>query len=245
MTRSRQPDLFSDGYGAVREAGPRHDFRPWESDPGCGFGVDAAMADLCEADALTLLLRCCSPACPDPSATAETLLQRFGCWPRVMGATLAELALVTGEPVARDLKLVRDLLLRGLQFEVRKRSVLSSWGAIAIYLRALLAGQARESFRVLFLDKANGLIADELMGAGTVDHAPVYPREIMRRALELNASACCLVHNHPTGNATPSSADIDMTRKVVDAGRALGILVHDHFLVGGDEVVSFKTQGLM
>jgi DNA repair protein RadC len=245
MTRSRQPDLFSDGYGAVREASPRHDFRPWESDPGCGFGVDAAMADLCEADALTLLLRRCSPACPDPSATAETLLQRFGCWPRVMGATLAELALATGEPVARDLKLVRDLLLRGLQFEVRKRSVLGSWGAIATYLRALLAGQARESFRVLFLDKANGLIADELMGDGTVDHAPVYPREIMRRALELNASACCLVHNHPTGNAAPSSADIDMTRMVVDAGRALGILVHDHFLVGGDEVVSFKTQGLM
>jgi DNA repair protein RadC len=112
-------------------------------------------------------------------------------------------------------------------------------------LRALLAGQARESFRVLFLDKANGLIADELMGDGTVDHAPVYPREIMRRALELNASACCLVHNHPTGNASPSSADIEMTRKVVEAGRALGILVHDHFLVGGDQVVSFKTQGLM
>ena len=244
MTSPRQPDLFG-GYGAVHDASARHDFRSLTTDVGGGSGIDAAMSDLFEADALELLLRRCSPACPDPAATAERLLQRFGCWPRVMGATLAELALVAGEAVAGDLKLVRDLLLRGLQFEVRKRSVLNSWGAIATYLRALLAGQARESFRVLFLDKANGLIADELMGDGTVDHAPVYPREIMRRALELNASACCLVHNHPTGNADPSSADIEMTRKVVDAGRALGIVVHDHFLVGGDQVVSFRTRGLM
>jgi DNA repair protein RadC len=245
MIRPRQPDLFSDSYGAVRDASPRHDFQPWTTDRRGGFGIDAAMTNLVEADALELLLRRCSPTCSDPAAMAEKLLHRFGCWPRVMGATLAELALVAGEVVAGDIKLVRDLLLRGLQFEVRKRSVLSSWGAIATYLRALLAGQARESFRVLFLDKANGLIADELMGDGTVDHAPVYPREIMRRALELNASACCLVHNHPTGNASPSSADIEMTRKVVDAGRALGIVVHDHFLVGGDQVISFKTQGLM
>jgi DNA repair protein RadC len=245
MTRSRQPDLFSDNYGEVRDASPRRDFQPLAADAGGGFGIDAAMAGLFETDALELLLRRCSPTCPDPASMADELLQRFGCWPRVMGATLAELALVAGETVAGDLKLVRDLLLRGLQFEVRKRSVLGSGSAIATYLRALLAGQGRESFRVLFLDKANGLIADELMGDGTVDHAPVYPREIIRRALELNASACCLVHNHPTGSADPSSADIEMTRKVIDAGRALGIAVHDHFLVGGDQVVSFRTQGLM
>jgi DNA repair protein RadC len=245
MIEPRQPDLFRASYGAVHEVSPRHGFLPPGRDASVGFGVDVAVASLFEADALELLLRRCSPGCADPAATAQALLRRFGCWPRVMGATLAELALVAGETVAGDLKLVRDLLLRGLQFEVRKRSVLSSWSAISAYLRALLAGQARESFRVLFLDKANGLIADELMGDGTVDHAPVYPREIMRRALELNASACCLVHNHPTGNASPSSADIEMTRKVVEAGRALGILVHDHFLVGGDQVVSFKTQGLM
>jgi DNA repair protein RadC len=245
MTRPRQPDLFSPGYGVVRDTSPRCAFEPARLDASGGFGVDAAMAALFEADALALLLQRCSPTCDDPAAMAERLLQRFGCWPRVMGASLAELALVAGDTVAGDLKLVRDLLLRGLQFEVRRRSVLNSWEAIATYLQALLAGQARESFRVLFLDKANGLIADELMGDGTVDHAPVYPREIMRRALELNASACCLVHNHPTGNASPSSADIDMTRKVVEAGRALGIAIHDHLLVGGDQVVSFRAQGLM
>ena len=109
----------------------------------------------------------------------------------------------------------------------------------------MLAGRTREAFRVLFLDKANQLIADELMGDGTVDHAPVYPREVMRRALELAASACCLVHNHPSGSSTPSSADIEMTRQVVEAGRALGIAVHDHFLVAGDQVVSFRALGLM
>jgi DNA repair protein RadC len=203
------------------------------------------MASLFEADALELLLRRCSPACANPAAMAERLLRRFGCWPRVMGATMAELAVVAGESVAADIKLVRDLLLRGLQFEVRKRPVLASGGMIPTYLRALLAGQARESFRVLFLDTANGLIADELMGEGTVDHAPAYPREIIRRALELNASACCLVHNHPSGGATPSAADIELTRNVAAAGRALRIAVLDHFLVGGDQVVSFKRLGLM
>jgi len=247
MTSPRQGDLFASPpiHGTVQEAGLGLRFAPKVELLGLSLGVDAAMADLFEIDALALLLRRCSPSCSDPDGSALALLQRFGCWPRVMGATLAELALVVGEAVAGDLKLVRDLLLRGLQFEVRKRDILSSWAAIAAYLRALLGGQARESFRVLFLDRANGLIADEVMGEGTVDHAPVYPREIMRRALELNASACCLVHNHPTGNPNPSSADIEMTRKVVEAARALGIQVYDHFLVGGDEVVSFKTKGLM
>jgi DNA repair protein RadC len=89
------------------------------------------------------------------------------------------------------------------------------------------------------------LVADELMGEGTVDHAPVYPREVMRRALELAASACCLVHNHPSGSSSPSSADVEMTRRVVEAGRPLGVAIHDHFLVAGDEVVSFKALGLM
>jgi len=97
----------------------------------------------------------------------------------------------------------------------------------------------------LFLDKANQLIADERMGEGTVDHAPVYPREVMRRSLELSASSLLIVHNHPTGSSTPSAADIEMTRRVVEAGRALGIAIHDHFLVAGDEVVSFKGLGLM
>jgi DNA repair protein RadC len=103
----------------------------------------------------------------------------------------------------------------------------------------------REAFRVLFLDKKNQLIADEVMNQGTVDHAPVYPREVMRRALELAASAVILVHNHPSGDQTPSSADIEMTRKIIDAARTLGIAVHDHVIVGRAEVASFKALGLI
>jgi DNA repair protein RadC len=244
--RSRtQPDLFAAGHVSVRDINLSSGFRPQAADREALPPVATDVAGMDEDEALARLLACCSPECAAPAWTAKALLARFGCWPRVMGATRADLAAVAGERVAADLGLVRDLLLRGLEFEVRKRSVLSSWAAVSAYLRASLAGAARESFRVLFLDKVNQLIADELMGQGTVDHAPVYPREIMRRALELNASACCLVHNHPSGNATPSSADIEMTRLVVAAGKTVNIAVHDHFLVGGDQVVSFKGLGLM
>jgi DNA repair protein RadC len=200
---------------------------------------------LAEAEALELLLGRCVPAGPHPALLAGALLRRFGSVPQVFGATLAELTLVVGEPVAIELKLLHDLSLRMLEFPMRRRSLLSSWAAVHAYLKVSLGGRSREAFHVLFLDKANQLIADECMGEGTVDHAPVYPREVMRRALELAASACCLVHNHPTGSATPSSADIEMTRRVVEAGQALGVAIHDHFLVAGAEVVSFKALGLM
>ena len=122
---------------------------------------------------------------------------------------------------------------------------LATTGHVAAYLQASLGGQSRESFRVLFLDRGNGLIADELMGAGTVDHAPVYPREVVRRALELAACSCCLVHNHPSGDPNPSKADIEMTRLVVEACRALAVTVHDHFLVVGDQFVSLRALGVM
>ena len=113
------------------------------------------------------------------------------------------------------------------------------------YLRATLTGAPREQFRVLFLDKKNRLIADERMGDGTVDHAPVYPREVMRRALELNASAVILAHNHPGGDPTPSAADIDMTKQVIEAGRCLRVTVHDHIVVGGQATASLRTLGLL
>jgi DNA repair protein RadC len=200
---------------------------------------------LAEAEALELLLARCGARGPHPALLAGALLRRFGSLPQVFGASLAELAALVGEPVGVELKLLHDLTLRVLEFPIHRRSVLSSWAAVSAYLKASLGGRSREAFRVLYLDKANQLIADELMGEGTIDHAPVYPREVMRRALELAASACCLVHNHPTGSATPSKADIDMTRQVIEAGRTLGIAIHDHFLVAGDEVVSFKGLGLM
>jgi DNA repair protein RadC len=116
---------------------------------------------------------------------------------------------------------------------------------VTTYLRARLTALPREVFHVLFLDTKNQLIADELMGEGTVNHAPVYPREVVRRALELSASAVLLVHNHPSGDPTPSGADIEVTKQVVAAAKALGIQVHDHVIVGGDVVVSLKQQGLM
>lgn len=125
------------------------------------------------------------------------------------------------------------------------REVISSWSALQSYLLAKVAGKGREEFRVLFLDKKNQLIADELLGAGTVDHAPVYPREIARRALELDASAVILTHNHPSGDPSPSSADVDMTRQVVDALKALRITVHDHVVTGNGTVASFKALGLL
>ena len=201
------------------------------------------LAALDEAEILTLILSRSGGA--RAGSLSVALLERFGCLARVCGASLDELRPVAGNAAALELRLLADLMRRALEFEVRKRPLLTSWSAVRAYLRATLAGRSRECFRVLFLDKANQLIADELMGEGTVDHAPVYPREVMRRALELAASACCLVHNHPTGNATPSATDIDMTRQVVAAGRAIGVAVHDHFLVAGDAVVSFKGRGLM
>jgi len=196
-----------------------------------------------ELEILTLILS--RSVGPRAGSLSVALLERFGCLPRIFCATFSELHPVAGKVAARDLRLLADLIRRILEFEVRKRPLLTCWSGVHAYLKATLAGRSRECFRVLFLDKANQLIADELMGEGTVDHAPVYPREVMRRALELAASACCLVHNHPTGNATPSAADIDMTRQVVAAGRAIGVAVHDHFLVAGDAVISFKGLGLM
>jgi len=123
--------------------------------------------------------------------------------------------------------------------------VISSWTALLAYVKLALAHEPREQFRVLFLDKKNQLIADEVQNHGTVDHAPVYPREVMRRALELSASSVILVHNHPSGDPTPSHADIDMTRQIVEAGRTLRIGVHDHLVVGREGVASFRALGLM
>ncbi|OHB26299.1 MAG: hypothetical protein A2790_20275 [Phenylobacterium sp. RIFCSPHIGHO2_01_FULL_69_31] len=179
------------------------------------------------------------------SAEAEALLTEFGSLPEVLAATAADLARhVDREAVAR-LTLARELGRRVLETPLRDRPVISSWTALEAYLRAVMTGVRREAFHVLFLDRKNQLIADEVMGQGTVDHAPVYPREVVRRALERNASALILAHNHPSGDPTPSSADVDMTKQVVQAARALGIAVHDHVVVGGQKTASFKALGLI
>ena len=207
------------------------------------FARAPRLDSLPEGETLALLLRRSGAA--DPEALSAALLARFGCIARVLGATLPELLQVAPADVALDLQLLQEATRRVLEFPILRRPLLGCSSAVETYLRHRMAGLAREEFRVLFLDRANQLIADELMGEGTVDHAPVYPREVVRRALELIASACCLAHNHPTGNPSPSQADIAVTRQVVEAARALNIAVHDHFLVAGDVVVSFRAQGLM
>lgn len=242
------PDLFAAG-DSLREAPAPHDFPAASADDHITELrqrlLDHGPRTLDEIDVIELILARCALGGADPAALAEALVVRFGDAPRVLGATVAELSPVVGKTMASELRLIHHLLECMLAFRLRGRCLLSSWDAVQTYLRASLAGRSREVFRVLFLDKANRLIADEAMGEGTIDHAPAYPREIMRRALELAASACCLVHNHPSGSAAPSGADVEMTRLVVEAGRALRITVHDHYLVAGDDVVSFRRLGLM
>jgi DNA repair protein RadC len=183
----------------------------------------------------------------DVKPLAKQLLARFGSLGGVLGATPEELRTVkgVGEAVAMDLKLMHEASLRTAREKVVRRPVISSWAALLAYVKAALAHEAREQFRVIFLDKKNQLIADEIMNRGTVDHAPVYPREVVRRALELSASALILVHNHPSGDPTPSGADVDMTREIVNAARPMRIAIHDHLVVGRDGVASFKALGLM
>jgi DNA repair protein RadC len=183
----------------------------------------------------------------DVKPLAKALLSRFGGLAGVLAAPLGDLRAVpgVGEAVALDLKLMHEATLRIGRGALAKRPVISSWSALLAYVRAALAHEPREQFRVLFLDRKNQLIADEMLGQGTVDHAPVYPREVARRALELSASALILVHNHPSGDPQPSSADIDMTRQIVDALKALKIAVHDHLVVGREGVASFKALGLI
>jgi DNA repair protein RadC len=188
---------------------------------------------------------CFELLCGLEAAAAAALLAAFGSLPEVMGAPAADLTRVAGPQAAARVKLAQALACRLLLRPLREREVLSSSSALDSYLRATWVGAPREQFRVLFLDRRNRLIADEAMAEGTVDHAPVYPREVMRRALELNASALILSHNHPGGDPTPSAADIDMTRQVIEAGRALRVTVHDHVIVGGQTTASLRGLGLL
>ena len=183
----------------------------------------------------------------DVKPIAKGLIDRFGSLGAALGATVEELRTVSsiGSEAALDLKALHELTIRLGKEPVKKRPVISSWTALLGYVRTAMAHESREQFRVLFLDKKNQLILDEVMNQGTVDHAPVYPREVARRALETSASSVILVHNHPSGDPAPSSADVDMTRQIVEALKALRIAVHDHLVVGRDGVASFKALGLL
>ncbi len=183
----------------------------------------------------------------DVKPLAKALIARFGDFAGVLAADADRLCEVDGitPRVALDIKLLHAASLRAARHTLAQNPVIGSWSVLLDYVQTALGRATREQFRVLFLDKKNRLIADELQAEGTVDHAPAYPREVMRRALELGASAVILVHNHPGGDPTPSVADVDLTKLMVTAGRALNITVHDHLVVGRGEVASFKALGLI
>jgi DNA repair protein RadC len=192
----------------------------------------------------------------DVKPIAKALLARFGSLSAVLAASVEELMTVraedskgrvkgVGAETALDLAALHEVSRRVAREPAAKRTVISSWTALVAYVRVALQHEAREQFRVLYLDKKNQLILDEVLNRGTVDHAPVYPREVVRRALEVSASAIILVHNHPSGDPTPSRADIQMTKQVVEAARSLGVEVHDHLIVGREGVSSFRQLGLM
>ena len=183
----------------------------------------------------------------DTKPLAKALLKRFGSFAEVIAAPRARLLEIpgVGESVASHLKIVEAAAQRLAKTKVMGRPALSSWPALLDYCTAAMARSEKEEFRVLFLDRKNHLIADEVQNRGTVDHTPVYPREIIKRALELGASSLILVHNHPSGDPTPSKADIAMTREIAGAAKALGIALHDHLVVGRGGNASFKSLGLL
>lgn len=183
----------------------------------------------------------------DVKPLARRLLDTFGDLNRVITAPPARLLATqgVGEAVVQDLKILEAVAQRMMRARVMHRAVLSSWDALLDYCHTAMAHRETEQFRVLFLDRKNVLIADEEQSKGTVDHVPVYPREVVKRALELNASALILVHNHPSGDPTPSQSDISMTMQIQDAGAVLGITLHDHLIIGKERELSFKAQGYL
>lgn len=183
----------------------------------------------------------------DVKPLAKDLILRFGSLAEILSAPVARLVEVNGLGLkaAQEIRLIGIMRERAAKAEVVQRPVISSWSALLNYVQLAIAAAPREQFRVLFLDKKNQLIADEIMGHGTVDHAPVYPREVMRRALELSASAIILVHNHPSGDPSPSKEDIAVTQQIVAAARTHDIAVHDHLVVGRKGTASFKSLGLL
>lgn len=183
----------------------------------------------------------------DIKPLAKELIAKFGSFAEVVAASPSRLAEIKGmgEAAVTELKIVQAAANRLARGQVRKRPVLSSWANVIDYCRTAMAYEDKEQFRLLFLDKRNQLIADEVQQVGTVDHTPVYPREVVKRALELSATALILVHNHPSGDPTPSRADIQMTQSIIDVAKPLGIAVHDHIIVGKEGHASFKGLKLI
>lgn len=183
----------------------------------------------------------------DVKPLAKEIIENFGGFAEALSAPVERLMEIKGvsEAVATEMKVIHAASIKLSQARIMDRPVIASWDSLLSYCRAAMADEKTELFRILFLDKKNILIADEVQQRGTVDHTPVYPREVVKRALELGASAIILVHNHPSGDPTPSKADVDMTNQIVKAAAALNIRVHDHLVVGHKLNASFKTLGLL
>ena len=183
----------------------------------------------------------------DVKPLARRLLDTFGDFNRVLSAPVARLSAVqgAGEAVVQELKIVEAAAHRLMRSKVMQRQVISGWEALIDYCHTVMGHRETEQFRVLYLDRKNALIADEQQASGTVDHVPVYPREVVKRALELNASALILVHNHPSGDPTPSEADVSMTRQVDEAAQALGLTLHDHLIIGRSTELSLRSAGYL
>jgi DNA repair protein RadC len=183
----------------------------------------------------------------DTKPLAKALLARFKSFSGVLAAPEAQLLEVegVGEAVALHFKILQATSQRFARDKIVESPLLDSWSSVVDYCRAAMAFEAVEQFRILFLDRKNRLIADEVQQQGTVDHTPVYPREVVKRALELSATAIIMVHNHPSGDPTPSRADIEMTKQVIDVAKPLGIAVHDHLIVGKSGHASLKGLRLM
>lgn len=216
---------------------------------------EAGLATLPDYELLELFLFRSQPQ-GDVKPIAKALLDRFGSLSGVLAASIEDMRTVkstdikgrtksVGKETALDLCALQEVARRVALEEATKRTVISSWTALLAYVRMVLQHEPREQFRVLYLDRKNQLIRDEIQNKGTVDHAPVYPREVVKRALELASSAIIIIHNHPSGDPTPSRADIDMTKQVIQAAKALEIQVHDHLIVGRNGVTSFKQLDLM
>lgn len=183
----------------------------------------------------------------DTKPLAKRLLARFGDMNHILAAPEARLKEVegVGDKVVFQLKLMQAVGHRMARAKVLRKPILSSWDALLEYCQTAMAHRDLEQFRVLYLDRKNVLMADEAQADGTVDHVPVYPREVVKRALELNASALILIHNHPSGDPTPSQADIDMTYAIRAAAEVMGIVVHDHLVIGKARQLSFRSEGYL
>ncbi|OYR22683.1 RadC family protein [Brucella thiophenivorans] len=206
----------------------------------------AAPDALADYELLELLLFRVIPRA-DTKPLAKSLLTRFGSLAEVLGAPEKLLAETPGigPSIALEIKIVEAMAKRSARSTVMEREVLGSWSQVVQYCTTAMAYETREQFRVLFLDKKNRLIADEVQQQGTVDHTPVYPREVVRRALELSATAIIVVHNHPSGDPTPSRADIEMTKLLIDAAKPIGISLHDHIIIGKHGHISMRGLKLI